>query len=301
LVLASVAAAGCTCSRYGGRDGGIDAGIVDPNDALAPDGGPADARDDARIDIDARIPVDAGRDAARDAGRADAGRDATADARDADARDADARDADAGDADAGDADAGDADAGDAGDADAGDADAGDADATAGTILECAPAIDPNESMSGMVLSTDVWVGFRFQVPAGGTRTLTRVELNMHPGVSTSETVFAAIVALTGPGDIPDSYDLTSPDVLTRVLMTFPPGPTRSATVSTPVGLPVAPGWYAAVFGTGAFFASLSMGTVHTNGGTGPCLDGNHPFSMLRRTSTFVLQAQSPHMLVELAP
>jgi hypothetical protein len=57
----------------------------------------------------------------------------------------------------------------------------------------------------------------------------------------------------------------------------------------------------AIFGTGAFGATLPSGTIHSNGFAGPCIGGQFPFSLRRSDGMVILQAASPHMLVELSP
>ncbi|MEX0641965.1 MAG: Ig-like domain-containing protein, partial [Pirellulales bacterium] len=64
------------------------------------------------------------------------------------------------------------------------------------------------------------------------------------------TGFAALVALTGPDDFPDSFDLSTPDVLGHSTLTFPNGNTLF--VSAPLEVPLSPGWYSIVYGTGLF-------------------------------------------------
>jgi hypothetical protein len=69
----------------------------------------------------------------------------------------------------------------------------------------------------------------------------------------SGTIFAAIVALDGETDFPDSTDLSSSDVLGATLLA-PPLPSND--VFAPLRLQLSPGWYAVVFG-GLLFGSTS--------------------------------------------
>ena len=65
-------------------------------------------------------------------------------------------------------------------------------------------------------------------------------------------IFGAIVRLDDFSDVPDSFDLSTPDVLGVSLLT-PPG--CSNEVSAPLSLELEPGTYALVFGSGLFGAT----------------------------------------------
>ena len=69
--------------------------------------------------------------------------------------------------------------------------------------------------------------------------------------------------------------------------------------SGPVSATLAPGWYAAVFGTGAFGATLGSATVHSNSGSGGCASGfGFPFSIRQSDGMLILQGATPHFVVE---
>ena len=65
-------------------------------------------------------------------------------------------------------------------------------------------------------------------------------------------VFAAIVALSGPDDFPDSSDLSTPDVVGHALLNLP-GPATTVVRGT-LTTELSAGWYALIFGSGRFGA-----------------------------------------------
>jgi hypothetical protein len=70
------------------------------------------------------------------------------------------------------------------------------------------------------------------------------------------TPFAAIVALTGSSDVPNSNDLTTSDVLgTTLLSSIPADEFDGIERTGQISLNIAAGWYALVFGSGKFGAS----------------------------------------------
>ncbi|QDT69154.1 hypothetical protein MalM25_20820 [Planctomycetes bacterium MalM25] len=77
----------------------------------------------------------------------------------------------------------------------------------------------------------------------------------------SGTFFGAIVSLTGPDDLPDSSDLSTPDVLGDTLLTFPD---PSDVVYGELELELDPGWYGVVFG-GGLFATQGDGGIPRTG------------------------------------
>ena len=68
------------------------------------------------------------------------------------------------------------------------------------------------------------------------------DLWFHP----SRTGFLALVALTGPEDVPDSLDLSTPDVLASAVV---PLTHRAEVVSAPLDVNLSPGWYAVAIGS----------------------------------------------------
>jgi hypothetical protein len=84
-------------------------------------------------------------------------------------------------------------------------------------------------------------------------------------------VFAAIVALTGPDDFPDSVDLSTPDVLGHALLPVPEDG-LSFLNDAELTVNLTPGWYAIVYGSGRFGA--------TGIGIAPGFFGSDTFEML---------------------
>lgn len=75
--------------------------------------------------------------------------------------------------------------------------------------------------------------------------------------------FGAIVAFDGPDDLPDSEDLSTPDVLGFTLLDFP---NPSADVYGDLELSLEPGWYGVVFGSGLFGATGGGAVLRNNTG-----------------------------------
>lgn len=290
LASALAVASGCSVRAPTGtplRDTGpLDAGT---SDTAALDGSgdatSTDAASDTR-DVDARTDArtsDASSDAGPpriDAPTLDAGRDAPA--------------LDAGRADAGPADAG---AVDAGTSDAGASDAG----PAGTLIQCTPPIPPGAT-AGILFSPNFWSGFRFDIPGPVPARVTRVGIQLTPEPGPG-TIFAALVRLTDANDFPDDPALGGGDVLTVVSIAVPATAGTSVVVSATLDQTLAPGWYAVVYGTGAFGATLASGNIPSAGGGG-CRSlgaGRFPFTIRQSDGMFILQGAEPHMFVELGP
>jgi hypothetical protein len=120
-------------------------------------------------------------------------------------------------------------------------------ADAGYIYESA-TLGTTGITSGFNPSVDdrQFVGVRFDV----TSTVTTGTIGGHFGGFGN--FFGAIVALSGPTDVPDSFSLSTPDVLGSTLINFP---FPSDDTSAPLTLTLTPGWYALVFGSGLFAAT----------------------------------------------
>ena len=99
---------------------------------------------------------------------------------------------------------------------------------------------------GSSISATQFLGTRFQVTA--PTTTGRIG-GVFGGTGTA---FAALVALSGPDDVPDSFDLSTPDLLGHSIFALPGG--SGLLVSAALEIPLSPGWYAAVFGTTLFGA-----------------------------------------------
>jgi len=106
------------------------------------------------------------------------------------------------------------------------------------------------SGGGISASDNFYTGWRFEV-TGGPVTTTRLGGHFFPGTGT---VFGAIVALTGPSDDPDSFDLTGGDVMGTALVTMEVTGC-SCDLSAPISLTLNDGWYMVIFGTGRFGAN----------------------------------------------
>lgn len=124
---------------------------------------------------------------------------------------------------------------------------------AGLLFETASGASHS---SVALLDDDTWLMHRFQVAS--PLELVTVGGTFWNFTGQNTTAFAAVVALSGPTDIPDSNDLTSADVLGTALVDIPlPVPAGFVDIeaSGVIDVALAPGWYGLVFGTGAFGAS----------------------------------------------
>jgi len=111
---------------------------------------------------------------------------------------------------------------------------------------------------GATVSDDFFLFHRFEILS--TTTLSSVGGHFRNTSAGSADVFAAIVALSGSADLPDSLDLSTPDVLATGLITLPqtnPG----NLFQTQLNPTLQPGWYALGFGTGQFGATSGVNGV----------------------------------------
>jgi hypothetical protein len=126
-----------------------------------------------------------------------------------------------------------------------------------TLLETGPAL-PNCQGTGSSLFDRQFVGFRFLV---ATPSITQ-EVGAH--LLFGNPVFAALVQLDGPLDVPNSADLSTSDVLAvgRIVPTPVTGPGgQSAEFHTPISASLQPGWHALVLGAGLFGTEGDFGTA----------------------------------------
>jgi hypothetical protein len=104
-------------------------------------------------------------------------------------------------------------------------------------------------------------------------------------------VFVAVVALDGPTDLPDSYDLHGSDVLdTNVLVVQAEG----GDISASFDLTLMPGWYMIVLGFDDFGADSYTGldlTGVTNGWTDG--DPSQKIVSMRRDGSFEIEQDAP--------
>ena len=98
---------------------------------------------------------------------------------------------------------------------------------------------------GTNINPFVYAGVRFEL----TRPVVTSQVGGHFVAFTGGTFFGAIVKLDGPNDFPDSGNLSTPDVFGATTLTFP---ALSAETYGDLTLPLSPGWYALVFGSGLF-------------------------------------------------
>lgn len=79
------------------------------------------------------------------------------------------------------------------------------------------------------------------------------------------TLYSAIVRLDNATDLPDSRDLSTPDVLGSTVIGFPD---LSSDVYGELNLLLEPGWYGVIFGSGRFGANGGGGAPRTNSDLG---------------------------------
>jgi hypothetical protein len=122
----------------------------------------------------------------------------------------------------------------------------------GAVIYKSAALGPTGVLQGSVAATNVnsavFPGVRFEL----TLPVITSQVGGHFVSQSGGTFFGAIVSLDGPGDFPNSSDLSSSDVLGAAVLSFPE---TSAEVSGGLSLSLSPGWYALVFGSGLFGAN----------------------------------------------
>ena len=121
-------------------------------------------------------------------------------------------------------------------------------ANAATIFESGtlgPVGLSQGSVTASNINAAVFAGVRFQL----TETVFTSEIGGHFVDRNNGTFFGAIIALDDVNDFPDSGDLSTPDVLGSVELTFP---NPSSEVFADLELTLEPGWYALAFGSGLF-------------------------------------------------
>lgn len=172
------------------------------------------------------------------------------------------------------------------------------DSGATTRLQCAFAV--GSSGGGITISKAFYSGFRFQI-ATPVR-LRRIGATLSNDTTGPASVFGAIVRLTGGSDTPDSATLTTPDVLARVVIPLPPVGASAAAVSAALTLDLEPGWYAAVFGAGAFGATPNASATAPSFGSGQTCtalpSSGAPFSIRQSDGFFGLQGVAPNFYVQ---
>jgi hypothetical protein len=110
------------------------------------------------------------------------------------------------------------------------------------------------------------------------------------------------VHLTDGSDMPDDPAIAGSDVLMRTTFAYPASPGVPIVSAGPLDIMLPPGWYAVVFGTGAF-GGTATGTIPSGGGAG-CISSpgsSYPFTIRQSDGMFILQGAQPHFFVEVAP
>jgi hypothetical protein len=115
----------------------------------------------------------------------------------------------------------------------------------------------NGTVPGTNVNKFVFPGVRFHLDQPAMTT----QVGGHFVAASGGTFFGAIVKLDDANDFPNSGDLSTPDVLGTTVIAFP---TPSAEVFGNLALPLDPGWYALVFGSG-LFGTNGVGVAVRNG------------------------------------
>lgn len=111
---------------------------------------------------------------------------------------------------------------------------------------------------GISMGSENWLFHNFEV----TETLKHPEVGMFFETYGWTPTFAAIVALDGETDVPDSIDLSTPDLLGTALLNLTSTGSAGGDQSGIVPIVLEPGWYALGFGSGAFGAE-DYGSLNT--------------------------------------
>jgi hypothetical protein len=112
-------------------------------------------------------------------------------------------------------------------------------------------LGPIGQASGALVGDNSYIGVRFEV--FGDTTADRMGGHLGTATLPSATLFGALVQLSGPGDFPNTHDLSSVDVLRTTVLTVPYGSNEVIEKFTPISLSA--GWYALVFGSAKFGAT----------------------------------------------
>jgi len=148
------------------------------------------------------------------------------------------------------------------------------------------------SVGGTLIDDTFFTAVNFEVVAPVTTG--SIGAHMIEIGSGSEPVFGAIVALTGPGDVPDSPNLSTPDVLGFTLIN-PPDPSDNRAGN--LRLTLSPGWYALVFGSGQFGATGEAGALSNN-----TPNGFSQIYVIRQSDGLVIpQAGGPRLFIDSTP
>jgi hypothetical protein len=128
----------------------------------------------------------------------------------------------------------------------------------------------NTINQGISMGSENWLFHNFEV----TETIEYPEVGIYLETYAWQQAFAAIVALDGRTDVPDSIDLSTPDLVGTATFDVPITGSTGADRSVIMPLTLQPGWYALGFGTGAFGVpdEAFLGTLMFNTDTAPAAD-----------------------------
>jgi len=131
-------------------------------------------------------------------------------------------------------------------------------AKADTIIHESATLGPTGQTSGWGLRWEQFIGSRFYV----NQQVEVTAIGGHLTEWTAGNLFGAIIALTGPDDLPDGSPFYSPEVVASTV--FDPG-YPSSDFRTPLAVTLQPGYYALVFGTDELGASNGEGAMPYGG------------------------------------
>ena len=106
----------------------------------------------------------------------------------------------------------------------------------------------SQIVPGGNVNSSSFVGARFHINTPMITTQVGGHFVLSPNVS-GGSFFGAVIALNSINDIPDSNNLSTPDVIGTTTMAIP---SSSALVFRDISVALQPGWYGIVFGSGLF-------------------------------------------------
>lgn len=163
--------------------------------------------------------------------------------------------------------------------------------SAGLIFESA-ATGPTlqNGGSGTLIDDTFYTAVNFQI----TSTVTTGSIGAHMYGFNSAPVFGAIVALASQFDVPDSPNLSTPDVLGFTLIN-PPSPSDNRAGN--LRLTLTPGWYALVFGSNQFGATGDAGALSNNTPNG----FSQIYAIRQSDGAIIPQAGGPRLFIDSTP
>ena len=120
-------------------------------------------------------------------------------------------------------------------------------ATGPILFQTATMGTPGQT-SGLSIYSGQWPAARFDVTT--TFAVDAIGGHMFRNFDNPNPIFGALVKLSSDFDYPDSFDLSTPDVLRHVTF-VPPNPSSDVVVSIPA-ITLTPGRYCVLFGSGLF-------------------------------------------------